>query len=45
MWAMALAEAQSKATEHLREMVDDSIDGCLATQAMKGSSGFVMELH
>ena len=28
---MALQEAQYKVTECLRKLVDDSIDGCLAT--------------
>ena len=42
---MALAEAQYKATEHLRELVDDLIDGCYATQAVKGSLGLITELR
>ena len=41
---MAMAEAQYKATERLRELVDDSIDGCLANQVVKGSLGLMMEL-
>ena len=41
---MAPAEAQYEAPECLRELVDDLIDGCLATQAKKGSLGLVTEL-
>ena len=37
--AMAPAEVWYEVTEHLRELVDDVIDGCLATQAIKGSVG------
>ena len=42
--AMALAEVQHKATERLPKLVDNFIDRCLATQAVKGSSGLVTEL-
>ena len=41
---MALVKAQYKATERPRELVDDLIDGCLATQPVKGSLSLVMEL-
>ena len=42
---IALVEAQYEVTERLRKLVDDSTDGCLATQAMKGSLGLVTQLH
>ena len=45
---MALAEARYEATEHLCELVNDSIDGCLAwvaTQAIKGNAGLVSEMR
>ena len=53
MQAMALAEAWYEATERLCELVNDSIDGCLAIQAIRGMqacasglvTGLVMELH
>ena len=43
--AMALVEAQYKATERLHELVNDLIDGCLATQTMTGSPGLVSEMR
>ena len=42
---MALAEVQNEATERLCELMDDSIDGCLAAQAIKGSAGLILEMH
>ena len=42
---MALAEAQYEATKRLHELVDSLIDGCLATQAVKGRLGLVTELR
>ena len=43
--AMALVEVQYKATERLHELVNDLIDGCLATQTMTESLGLVSEMH
>ena len=44
MWVMALQEANYKVTERLCELVDDSIDGCLATQAVRGSLGPITQI-
>ena len=40
-----MAEVQYEVSEHLSELVDNSLDGCLATQAVKGNLGPVAEMR